>query len=229
MATTDANGQVFYGPTDPVTPIQGLLNGISTAVSSKLGAQSQIARIANVAGRAGAVAARSGRPITVADPLIVWRGDITNGDNIEFTTNGTTWANIRDVPIYARSRSTPLDYTSAATLIDFPNTEIASPTFTYAGGLMTCVIPGTYTIEARVNLSASGLAVPFETALMVNGSVFESSPGVTSTLGNVQSNISRSVRLAAGNTVGIRAFSTLAIGASIGGQNVRVQAVRLGN
>ena len=94
---------------------------------------------------------------------------------------------------------------------------------------MTCVIPGAYIIEARVNLSASGLAVPFETALMVNGSVYETSPGVTFTVGVAQSNISRTVRLAAGNTVGIRAFSTLAIGVTVGGQNVRLQAVRLGN
>ena len=91
MATTDANGQVFYGPTDPVEPLQGLLNGVSTAVSSKLGAQSQIARIANVAGRAGAVAARSGRPITVADPLIVWRADAEAGSELEVTTDGSTW------------------------------------------------------------------------------------------------------------------------------------------
>lgn len=229
MATTDANGQVFYGPTDPVEPLQALFNGVSTAVSNKLGATSQIVRIANVAGRAAAVTARSGRPITLADPLITWRADITNGDNIEFTSNGTTWTNIRDIPIHARSRSTPLNYTSSASLIDFPNTEIASPTFTYAGSLMTCVIPGTYAIEVRVNLSAAGNQVPFETSLMVNGSAYEASPGVTSTLGGVQSNISRTLKLNAGETVGVRAFSVVAIGATIGGQNIRLQAARLGN
>lgn len=91
MATTDANGQVFYGPTDPVEPLQGILNGVSTAVSSKLGAQSQIVRIPNVAGRAAAVTARAGRAITAADPLIVWRADAGAGRQIEYTINGTNW------------------------------------------------------------------------------------------------------------------------------------------
>lgn len=91
MATTDANGQVFYGPTDPIEPIQSLFNGISTAVSSRLGSDVQIRRVANVAGRTAAVASRSSRPISVSDPLIVWREDAPEMARMEYTTNGTTW------------------------------------------------------------------------------------------------------------------------------------------
>ena len=91
MATTDANGQVFYGPTDPIEPIQSLFNGISTAVSSRLGSDVQIRRVANVAGRTAAVASRSSRPISVSDPLIVWRADAESGSELEVTTNGSNW------------------------------------------------------------------------------------------------------------------------------------------
>ena len=120
MATTDANGQVFYGPTDPITPIQGLLNGVSTAVSSKLGAQSQIVRIANVADRAAAVTARSGRAITAADPLIVWRGDAADGYQIEYTTNGTAWSGLfTSNPPMARVRTTGVSVGNSATTLDF--------------------------------------------------------------------------------------------------------------
>lgn len=91
MATTDVNGQVFYGPTDPVEPLQGLLNGISTANSGRLSSEVQIKRVANVTGRTAAVTARSGRPITVSDPLFVWREDAPENRRLEYTINGTTW------------------------------------------------------------------------------------------------------------------------------------------
>lgn len=92
MATTDANGMVFYGPTDPVEPLQGLFNGQSSAISAKFGAQTQIVRIANIAGRAAAISDRSGRPISAADPLVTWRADAAAGTQMEYTTNGTSWS-----------------------------------------------------------------------------------------------------------------------------------------
>ena len=230
MATTDANGQVFYGPSDPIEPIQALFNGISTAVSTRIGTEAQRVRIANVAGRAAAVTARAGRPITAADPLVVWRADAPAGSYEEYTIDGTNWFPLVGAPIYARSRSTALDYTATVAAIDFPNTEINAPTFTYAsGGTFTCVIPGVYCIEARGNINASGIAARFELALIVNGSVSESSPGMSSTTGGVSNNIIRTLRFNAGDTFYLRSYSNIAIGASIGGQNCRVQATRLGN
>lgn len=93
MATTDANGQVFYGPTDPVEPLQALFNGVSTAVSTKMSSETQVVRIANVAGRTAAVAARTtaGRAITAADPLLAWRADAPGLAKEEYTIDGTNW------------------------------------------------------------------------------------------------------------------------------------------
>ena len=146
MATTDANGQVFYGPTDPITPIQGLLNGISTAVSSKLGAQSQIVRIPNVAGRAAAVTARSGRAITAADPLIVWRGDALNGSQIEYTADGTTWMSYGETPVFSAMTS------------DVSLVNVSTMTFVLTVNLPANAPSGQYLIDADM-ISRSDAAV----------------------------------------------------------------------
>ena len=168
MATTDANGQVFYGPTDPITPIQGLLNGVSTAVSSKLGAQSQIVRIANVAGRAAAVTARSGRAITAADPLIVWRGDALNGSQIEYTADGTTWRSYSETPVWS-AMTTGVDLVGISTM-----------TFVLTVNLPAHAPSGQYLIDADI-ISRSDAAVPTYTRVDFGGTTL---PGVANAMDN---------------------------------------------
>lgn len=94
MATTDANGVVFYGPGDPVEPIQAAFNGLATSISSKFSAETQIVDVANTAGRTAAVTRRGtqGRPISASDPLVVWRADAAAGSQMESTTNGSAWS-----------------------------------------------------------------------------------------------------------------------------------------
>lgn len=93
MATNDSNGIVFYGPGDPVEPIQGAFNGLAASISNKFSTETQVRRVATVPERTTAVAQRAsaGRPITAADPIIVWRSNAAAGSQLESSTNGTDW------------------------------------------------------------------------------------------------------------------------------------------
>ena len=178
MATTDANGQVFYGPTDPVEPLQGILNGVSTAVSSKLGAQSQIVRIPNVAGRAAAVTARAGRAITAADPLIVWRADATPGSQIEYTMNGTNWVNYDVTPVYS------------AMVPDVILVNVSTMSFVINLDLPADAPAGQYIIDADM-ISRSDAAVPTYVRVDFGGTTL---PGVANAMDNpAHQDVARSV------------------------------------
>lgn len=65
MATTDINGMVFYTVTDPVEPLQTLLNGISTATTNALNAQDRVFKVANQAAR-DTLYTQRGAPLTVS-------------------------------------------------------------------------------------------------------------------------------------------------------------------
>lgn len=134
MATTDATGMPFYGTSDPIEPIQNLFNGISTAVSTNLLAQTQTIRVADVAGRAAAVTARTnaGRPVTVADPIKVWRADAVEGTQEEVSGNGTDWrslntridvagSNAADIFIKAGDVTIPTTNANGDSSITFPS------------------------------------------------------------------------------------------------------------
>lgn len=136
MVTTDSNNMPLYGTADPIEPIQNLFNGISTAVSQAMSAQTQTVRVANVAGRAAAVQQRtnSGRPITVADPLKVWRADAVEGTQEEITGNGVDW----------RSLNTRIDVAgSSAADIFIKAGDITIPT-TNSNGDSTITFPSAF-------------------------------------------------------------------------------------
>lgn len=164
MATTDTNGMVFYGPTDPVEPLQGLFNGISTAVSSRLGADTQIRRINNVAGRTAAVAGRAGRPITAADPLIVWRMDAINMMNLEATTNGSDWYALNPPSLSRKASQTASGTLSSGnSVLVTPNQTISARPF----GVRDWQIQHSGNMQASV---PAGLGVRLE--LLLNNSSY---------------------------------------------------------
>ena len=166
MATTDANGQVFYGPTDPIEPIQSLFNGISTAVSSKLGATTQIGRIANVAGRAAAVSARSARPITAADPLWVLRTDAARGRQLEATDDGTNWYAVSPPDLTRK-----VAQTSSGTLSSGSSVNLAADQTVTAQPFGVRDWQVEHTARVRVSVPA-GLGVLLD--LTLNGSAYSS-------------------------------------------------------
>ena len=214
------------------TPTRALL-------SAGLASVDDIVPVANATERAQLVAdlaaVTPANPVayvpSAARPLYVHRGDRPAGDHVEFTTDGTNWRSLQATPIQSRSRSTPLDYTPTNSAIDFPNAE-TTPTpalFSYSAGVFTCLIPGTYHVEVRVNFAQAGAVVGYETALIVNGMVYERAIGVTSTVGGTSSQIGRTIALVAGATLWVRAFAQGAIGAFYGGDQLRIQMTRVGS
>lgn len=93
MATTDSNGLPIYQTTDPVAPLQTVLNGITTGVSAALDARTPIYPVANTTARSALVASLGWTP-SATRPLYVHRADASTGLELERTTDGTTWLTI---------------------------------------------------------------------------------------------------------------------------------------
>lgn len=240
MATTDANGQVFYGPTDPVEPLQGLLNGISTAVSGKIGAGAQIVRIPNMAGRVGAVAARAGRAITAADPLIVWRGDAADGYQIEYTTNGTTWAGLFTTdPPMARVRISAGSIGNSPSIRDytawnrFDSAYFSLPSSNRLrvaqAGIYSVHLDATGTTSAfgRLDINVYTSVDNANTGVGIYGGLFSSSATVTS--GSVSLNVQGSIPtvvLPAGGDFLLSALSaTSGVGINLGTSYLNIRKI----
>lgn len=98
MATIDPNGVLIYQDTDNYTPIQTALNLAQSNLSSILGANTQIVRVSSVGDRNAKATARGS--ISKANPFVSWRADATDGLQLEYTTNGTTWRVIADKEYY---------------------------------------------------------------------------------------------------------------------------------
>lgn len=94
MTTVDANGIIRYEETDPVTPLQSVLNAGLQSVSDSLTPikDASIKYVVNTSARAALAA--SFLP-TTSKPLYVWRGNAQAGRNLEVTTDGTNWYTIR--------------------------------------------------------------------------------------------------------------------------------------
>lgn len=69
MTTTDINGLVYYETTDNVTPLQVVLNGMSTAVTNAFDSTDRIFRVADATARDALYASRGA-------PLLVFREDL---------------------------------------------------------------------------------------------------------------------------------------------------------
>jgi len=84
-----AKGLYYPDGTTDLSPLETVMANMQVSVDSYLGANSTIHPIANVAGRAAIVALYAP---TAASPLFAWRQDAPAGQNLEYTTNGSTWA-----------------------------------------------------------------------------------------------------------------------------------------
>lgn len=84
MATTDSNGLVLWQTTDPVSPIQSLLNGATTSVSAAFNSNARIFRVADATDQSALLTSRGA---TASNPLLTYR---TDTGNIEIN-DGTTW------------------------------------------------------------------------------------------------------------------------------------------
>ena len=91
MATIDSNGVLFYQDSDNFTP-PASLNLAQSNLSNLLAAGVRFKRVANTTARSALVTSIGLANITPDNPLLVWRADAATGLQLEYTTNGTTWA-----------------------------------------------------------------------------------------------------------------------------------------
>ena len=91
MATIDSNGVLFYQDSDNFTP-PASLNLAQSNLSDLLSSGVRFKRVANTTARDALVTSIGLANITPDNPLLVWRADAATGLQLEYTTNGTTWA-----------------------------------------------------------------------------------------------------------------------------------------
>lgn len=91
MGSVNSTGIYEYDRND-IGPGPGLLNLQSAALTTLLGSQTLVKRVADVTERNSYAASQA--PVTVADPCLVWRADADPGQNFEFSVNGTLWDSI---------------------------------------------------------------------------------------------------------------------------------------
>jgi hypothetical protein len=85
---TTPQGIWYPGSSDNVTPLETTFSTMASSIDNILAGDVQIHRVANTTARNALV---SQFPPSNANPLVVWRADATNGRQLEYTKNGTTW------------------------------------------------------------------------------------------------------------------------------------------
>jgi hypothetical protein len=78
----------YPGSSDAVTPLETAFSTMASSIDNVLAGNVQIHRVANTTERNALV---SQFPPSAANPLVVWRANATNGQELEYTKNGTTW------------------------------------------------------------------------------------------------------------------------------------------
>lgn len=124
MGTIDANGIYMYADTDPLVPFASLLNTGQASVSAKFASidQGLVHYVANTTERAALAA--TFMP-TASKPLYVHRANVTDGRNLEFTTDGTNWitvasyqkATVANWPNLTSNTTTPVNLPALATTV----------------------------------------------------------------------------------------------------------------
>lgn len=206
MATTDSNGMVFYTVSDPVEPLQTVLNAMSTATTNALNATVRIFHVANVAARNALAAVRV--PST-SNPLVVYRDDSAG---IEYSVTPGTWIPGTPAPAWTTytptlTGSTTNPTLSAATgqyarfgksvVVNFGLTISAGGSGTYTVSLpVPGVTTGNTQGSARLYDSSSGQAVlgarvslSGASALQIQATTPQTSLGAYGTLANVANNV----------------------------------------
>lgn len=124
MGTTDANGIYMYADTDPLVPFASLLNTGQASVSAKFASidPGTVHYVANITERNDLASTFLPTP---SKPLYVHRGNVTDGRNLEFTTDGTTWitvasyqkATVANWANLTSNNSTPVNIPALATTV----------------------------------------------------------------------------------------------------------------
>lgn len=99
MATTDANGIVFYETTDPVSPLQTLLNSGQQSISNALSATVRVWPVADATARTAILALKGS---SAANPLFVWQADV----KATLVHDGTSWTGLLGDTIAATTNTT---------------------------------------------------------------------------------------------------------------------------
>lgn len=161
MATTDSNGLVILQDTDNITPLHTTINTVTASVSNYLTANKTVHYVANTAARATLVTSYTP---TSSNPLIVWRGDATVGQQIEFTTDGTNWFHVNAYATGAQPN--PIAMGTVSITPSAPSTP-TSTAVTFPAGLFTTAptvmtnpvttVPGTTVLGTSANgVTATG-------------------------------------------------------------------------
>lgn len=85
---TTSQGIYYPDSTTNVAPLHTVFSTMATSIDNILAGDVQIHKVANTTARNALVAQF---PPSAANPLFVWRADATNGQELEYTKNGTTW------------------------------------------------------------------------------------------------------------------------------------------
>lgn len=85
---TTPQGIYYPDSTTNVAPLHTVFSAMASSIDDALAGGVQIHRVANVTERNALVPQF---PPSAANPLFVWRADATNGQELEYTKNGTTW------------------------------------------------------------------------------------------------------------------------------------------
>lgn len=91
MATEDSNGLVIFQDTDNLVPLHSTLNTLTASISDAFNENVRIYPVSSTSSRSALVSQIGLSNISTAKPLFVWRSNATQGRNLEYTTNGSTW------------------------------------------------------------------------------------------------------------------------------------------
>jgi hypothetical protein len=85
---TTANGVYYPDSATNITPLETVFSTMASSIDNILAGDVQIHRVANTTARNALAASLTP---TAANPVFVWRADAPNGQELEYTKNGTTW------------------------------------------------------------------------------------------------------------------------------------------
>lgn len=96
MGTINSNGIFVYDDTESLSPLSSYMNLQGSALSTRLAQDVRAKKVANESARAAYVTEVGPSNISVANPLMVWRGNAPTGLWLERTVDGANWVPIPD-------------------------------------------------------------------------------------------------------------------------------------
>lgn len=225
MGTTDGNGIFFYETTDPVSPLQTLLNLGQQSVSNALTANVRIWPVADSTARNALAGVRIP---SASQPLVVYRQDTFV---YEMSTSGTNFRAIAFPTLYGEATGPGGGRTVAnATLVDMGTQTLG----TNIGGLLTASgttgsnpgvlvsTAGVYSIHQYITYGGSAASGRSFVQLLVNGTVVARQVMSGEEIGSVGV---PAIALAAGDKITAQAFQSTGGGVTMNSQ-IRIVQVR---